>query len=56
MFIGLILIVYTGEIVACRTNCPGSWHDSCVTEGIYEKLENETPDGFYLVADVAPRV
>ena len=43
----------TGEIIASRINCPGSWHDSRVAEGIYEKLENETPDGYCLVADSA---
>jgi len=53
MFFGLILIFRIGEIIASRTNCPGSWHDSRVAEGIYEKLENETPDGFCLVADSA---
>lgn len=46
-------MICTGEIIACRTNCPGSWHDSRVAEGIYEKLEKQTPDGFYLVADSA---
>jgi hypothetical protein len=34
-------------------NAPGSWHDSRVAFPIYEKLENKTPDGFYLVADTA---
>ena len=47
------LTIHTGEIIACRVNCPGSWHDSRVAAGIYEKLENETPDGFCLVADSA---
>ena len=47
------LILDVGEIIACRTNCPGSWHDSRVAEGIYEKLEHETPDGFCVVADSA---
>lgn len=42
-----------GEIIGCHTNCPGSWHDSCVTEGIYDKLEHETPDGYYIVANSA---
>jgi len=42
-----------GEIIGCRTNCPGSWHDSRVAEGIYEKLEHKTPDGYCVVADTA---
>lgn len=42
-----------GEIIGCCTNCPGSWHDLRVTEGIYEKLEHETPDGYCIVADSA---
>lgn len=49
----LMHMFHSGEILATRTNCPGSWHDSRVAEGIYEKLENETPDGFRLVADSA---
>jgi hypothetical protein len=48
-----IFTVQIGEIIACRTNCPGSWHDSRVAEGIYEKLEHGTPDGYCLVADSA---
>jgi hypothetical protein len=39
-----------GEIIGCHTNCPGSWHDSCVAEGIYEKLECDTPGGYSIVA------
>ena len=46
-----MLTVQTGEIISCRTNCPGSWHDSRVAEGIYEKLEHETPDDYCIVAD-----
>jgi len=42
-----------GEIIGCRTNCPGSWHDSRVAEGIYDKLEHKTPDGYRIVADAA---
>ena len=42
-----------GEIIASRINCPGSWHDSRVAEGIYKKLENETPHGYRLVANSA---
>jgi len=49
----LVFTFYIGEIIACCTNCLGSWHDSRVAKGIYTKLENETPDGFSLVADSA---
>ena len=49
----LMHMFHSGEILATRTNCPGSWHDSRVAEGIYEKLKNETPDGFRLIADSA---
>ncbi|KAF9019862.1 hypothetical protein BDZ89DRAFT_1093804 [Hymenopellis radicata] len=34
------------RIIACKTNAPGSWHDS-------RKLRVETPEGFYLVTDTA---
>ena len=36
-----------------RTNCPGSWHDSRIAAGIYERLDLETPNGFSLAADSA---
>ena len=39
--------------MGCRINCPGSWHDSRVAEGIYDKLEHDTPDGYSIVADAA---
>ncbi|KIJ92624.1 hypothetical protein K443DRAFT_13455 [Laccaria amethystina LaAM-08-1] len=42
-----------GVIIAANFNAPGSWHDSRVAQPIYDKLQNETPDGFYLVADTA---
>jgi len=42
-----------GEINACCLNAPGSWHDSRVARPIYQKLDNEVPDGYYLVADSA---
>ena len=48
-----MLTSQVGEIIGCHTNCPGSWHDSRVAEGIYEKLEHETPDGYCIVADSA---
>ena len=40
-------------IIAANINAPGSWHDSHVTQPIYHKLEKDTPDGFYVVADTA---
>jgi hypothetical protein len=42
-----------GEIIACCTNAPGSWHDSHVAQPIYEKLQMKTPPGYYLVMDTA---
>jgi hypothetical protein len=42
-----------GTIIAAKLNAPGSWHDSRLAQGIYEKLRNHTPSGFYLVADTA---
>ncbi|KAF7371843.1 hypothetical protein MVEN_00041100 [Mycena venus] len=45
-----------GNVIAAKINAPGSWHDSCIAQPIYEKLQTRTPDGFYLVADtVFPR-
>ena len=44
-----ILTAQVGEIVGCHTKCPGSWHNLHVAEGIYEKLELETPDGYCTV-------
>lgn len=48
-----MLTVRLGEIIGCRINCPGSWHDSRVAEGIYQKLEHDTPEGYCIVADSA---
>ena len=42
-----------GPIIAANINVPGSWHDSRVVQPIYRKLELDTPDGFYVVADTA---
>ncbi|KAJ7735880.1 hypothetical protein DFH07DRAFT_870725 [Mycena maculata] len=38
-----------GNIIAAKLNAPGSWHDSRITQDIYEKLRTRTPDGFYLM-------
>jgi hypothetical protein len=45
--------IYTGEIIGCRYNCPGSWHDARVAENIYDKLSDRTPDDAWLVSDTA---
>ncbi|KIK80444.1 hypothetical protein PAXRUDRAFT_158675 [Paxillus rubicundulus Ve08.2h10] len=42
-----------GVIIAARTNAPGSWHDSCVAQPIYQILHEKTPDGYYIIADTA---
>jgi DDE superfamily endonuclease len=34
-------------------NAPGSWHDARVAYPIYKQLLENTPDGYYLVADTA---
>ncbi|KJA13320.1 hypothetical protein HYPSUDRAFT_1079676 [Hypholoma sublateritium FD-334 SS-4] len=49
------VIVFSPEglILGANFNAPGSWHDSRVAQPIYKKLKEETPDGFYLVADTA---
>jgi hypothetical protein len=47
------MIHVKGVIIAANFNAPGSWHDSRVAQPIYDKLQNDTPDGFYLVANTA---
>lgn len=42
-----------GVIIGAKINAPGSWHDSRVARGLYEKLRSETPEGYYLVCDTA---
>ena len=49
----MVLMVLIGEIIGGHTNCPGSWHDSRVAEGIYEMLEHHTLDGYCIVANSA---
>lgn len=46
-------MILLGLIIACNLNAPGSWHDSRVARPIYEKLQDDTPDGYYLIADTA---
>jgi hypothetical protein len=43
-------------VLAANLNAPGSWHDSRVAKPIYNKLQHNKPDRYYLVADsVFPR-
>lgn len=49
----LSYLVYEGTIIAYNLNAPGSWYDSWVACPIYEKLCTKTPEGFYLVTDIA---
>src|SRR5882762_5799649 len=59
IFLFIIFSVYQclnqkiGTVLACWLNAPGSWHDSKVAQPIYEKLQEKTPAGYYLVADTA---
>lgn len=47
------MFLYTGLIIACRLNAPGSWHDSRLARGIFTKLRDQTPEGYCLIADTA---
>ena len=42
-----------GTILEAILNAPGSWHDLWVALPVYERPINNTPEGFYLVADTA---
>ncbi|KZT62719.1 hypothetical protein CALCODRAFT_425918 [Calocera cornea HHB12733] len=42
-----------GDLIHAAINAPGSWHDSRVSSAIYAKLEENTPEDFYLAADTA---
>jgi hypothetical protein len=46
-----LIIKQTGEIIGCRLNAPGSWHDARVACPIFKKLCDQTPEGYYLVTD-----
>ncbi|KAI0059272.1 hypothetical protein BV25DRAFT_1918728 [Artomyces pyxidatus] len=51
-FISSVLVFSgTGLIVSGCFNCPGDWHDSHVAQPVYKKLLQDTPHGYYLVAD-----
>jgi hypothetical protein len=42
-----------GTIIYANLNTPGSWHDSAVSRHLYTKLLDNTPKGYYLIADTA---
>ncbi|QRV87752.1 DDE family endonuclease [Ceratobasidium sp. AG-Ba] len=44
-----------GCVIACKLNAPGSWHDARIARDVYLKLVNDTPAGFFLIADTAFR-
>ncbi|KAI0047508.1 hypothetical protein FA95DRAFT_1662926 [Auriscalpium vulgare] len=43
----------TGIIIWCKLNCPGSWHNARIAKPLYTKLLEQTPSGYFLVADTA---
>lgn len=47
------LTLFGGTIIACNLNAPSSWHDSRVAQPVYQKLQRQTPEGYYLVTDTA---
>lgn len=48
-----LIFIETGIIIDAAINYPGSWHDSKVARSIYTHLDQQVPDGFWLVADSA---
>src|SRR5215472_15485174 len=50
---GIIDSPIIGVIIGAHVNAPGSWHDSRVAQPIYRQLREQTPEGYYLVADTA---
>ena len=42
-----------GCIDWARLNCPGSWHDSKIADGLYDVLRYKVPQGFGIAADTA---
>ncbi|KAE9045348.1 hypothetical protein PR003_g2533 [Phytophthora rubi] len=40
-----------GCLIWCSVNGPGSWHDAAMARGLYDKLVNRTPEGYYAFAD-----
>lgn len=48
-----MLTICAGEKDSCCMTCPGSWHDSCVAEGIFNKLEHSTLNSYSIVVNSA---
>lgn len=42
-----------GVIKLAIINAPGSWHDAKTARPLFERLENATPDPYYLITDTA---
>jgi hypothetical protein len=42
-----------GTIIHATVNAPGSWHDSAISTKLYTELIDNTPQGYYLIADTA---
>ena len=51
----ILLFTPDGCIVYAVLNCPGTWHDSSVSQlgGLYNTLEEKVPPGYFVVADSA---
>jgi hypothetical protein len=43
----------TGELIYVATNAPGSWHDARIARSLYDRLTDNTPAGYFLIADTA---
>eukprot|EP00808_Paulinella_micropora_P001769 g30239.t1 len=44
---------FDSNILWCRYNCPGSWHDARIAAPLFEILQDDTPSPFYIVGDSA---
>jgi hypothetical protein len=42
-----------GTIIHATVNAPGSWHDSAISRNLYTELIDNTPEGYYIIADTA---
>lgn len=42
-----------GTVIWCNLNCPGSWHDSAISAGLYRRLEDDTAKGWFVITDSA---